>query len=284
MERHLAQLNIATLRHPMDDPRTADFAAGLPTVNGAGEQAPGFVWRLQSDGGNATDIQVFDDPLVIVNLTVWTSLDALKAFAFRGIHRDFFRRRAEWFVEGSTRTALWWLPATVLPMTDDVKLRLEFIEAFGASPFAFQMGQAHRPLVMRRASAADADVRNLVSQQNHHDGPSDNDCIVVADLDDSPAAVGWYRTVDATAAKIERIHVPLAARGMRIGAAIAAELESAARAAGIQHLRLDTVPKQLEPYRTFGYRIRACEQDHDRGSPRTICMEKTLTPSPVRLA
>jgi hypothetical protein len=284
MQRHLAQLNIATLRHPMDDPRTADFADGLPTVNGAGEQAPGFVWRLQSDGGNATDIQLFDDPLVIVNLTVWSSLDALKAFAFRGIHRDFFRRRAEWFVEGSTRTALWWLPATVLPTTDDAKLRLDFIEAFGASPFAFQMGQVHRPLVMRRASAADADVRNLVSQQNDHDGPTDNDCVVVANVDDHPAAAGWYRTVDATTAKIERIHVPLAARGMRIGAAIAAELESAARAAGIQHLRLDTAPKQLEPFRMFGFRTRACDQQHDHGSMRAICMEKTLSPSPVRLA
>ena len=283
MERHLAQLNIATLRHPMDDPRTADFAEGLPTVNGAGEQAPGFVWRLQSDGGNATDIQVFDDPLMIVNLTVWTSLDALKAFAFRGIHREFFRRRVEWFVEGSTRTALWWLPATVLPTTDDAKLRQDFIEAFGASPFAFRMGQVHRPLVMRRVSAADSDVRNLVSQ-NHHDGPTDNDCVVVAEVDDRPAAAGWYRTIDATTAKVERIHVPLAARGMRIGAAIAAELECAARAAGIQHLRLDTAPKQLEPYRTFGFRTRACDHEDDSGSARTICMEKTLTPSPVRLA
>ena len=73
----------------MDDPRTADFANGLPIVNGAGEQSPGYVWRLQSDSGDATDIQVFDDPLVIVNLTLWESLDALKAFLGGGI--DAFR-------------------------------------------------------------------------------------------------------------------------------------------------------------------------------------------------
>ncbi len=103
VNRHLAQLNVATLRHPIDDPRTADFADALPIVNGAGEGSPGYVWRLQSDSGDATDIQVFDDPLIIVNLTVWESLEALKAFAYRGIHRDFFRRRAEWFVEGSSR-------------------------------------------------------------------------------------------------------------------------------------------------------------------------------------
>ena len=134
MKRHLAQLNVATLRHPIDDPRTADFADALPSVNGAGEGSPGYVWRLQSDSGDATDIQVFDDPLIIVNLTVWESLEALKAFAYRGIHRDFFRRRVEWFVEGSSRTALWWLPAGSLPTTDDAKHRLDFIEVFGSSP------------------------------------------------------------------------------------------------------------------------------------------------------
>ena len=101
MKRHLAQLNIAKLLHPIDDPRIADFVDGLPVVNGAGEQSPGYVWRLQSDLGDATDIQVFDDPLIIVNLTVWESLDALKAFAYRGIHRDFFRRRDRMVRRGS---------------------------------------------------------------------------------------------------------------------------------------------------------------------------------------
>ena len=95
MSRHLAQLNIATLRHPIDHPRIADFVDALPTVNALGEQSAGYVWRLQSDSGNATDIQVFDDPLIIVNLTVWNSLTDLKAFAYRGTHRDFFRRRGE---------------------------------------------------------------------------------------------------------------------------------------------------------------------------------------------
>ena len=69
--RHLVQLNIATLQHPLDDARIADFVNALPMVNEAGEQSPGYVWRLQSDGGDATDIKVFDDPLMIVNLTVW---------------------------------------------------------------------------------------------------------------------------------------------------------------------------------------------------------------------
>jgi len=88
---------VATLRAPIDDPATADFAAALDPVNAAGEAAAGFVWRLADDSGNATSIKAFDDPLRILNLTVWTSVEALRAFAYQGVHRDYFRRRAEWF-------------------------------------------------------------------------------------------------------------------------------------------------------------------------------------------
>src|SRR3954453_6506743 len=221
MEPHLAQLNIATLRHAMDDPHTAGFVDGLPIVNSAGDGAPGFVWRLQSDAGNATDIQVFDDPLVIVNLTVWTSLDALRAFAFRGIHREFFRRRAEWFVDGSTGTALWWIPAGDLPTTTEAKRRLDFTDAFGVSPYAFQMGQVHPVVTMRRTSADDAYVRGLVSDSGRsQELPTADDCVVVAEIDGEAAAFGWYRAVGTETAEVQRIHVPAPARAMRIGAAI----------------------------------------------------------------
>src|SRR5207344_177422 len=124
-------------------------------------QSAGYVWRLQSDGGDATDIQVFDDPLIIVNLTVWESLEALKAFAYRGIHRDFFRRRGEWFVDGASRTALWWVPAGVLPTTDDAKRRLDFIEVFGSSPYAFTMGQNQPALAMEWVGFDDSRVQQL---------------------------------------------------------------------------------------------------------------------------
>jgi len=261
MAPHLVQLNIATLRHPLDDPRSADFVNGLPTVNAAAEQSPGFVWRLQSDSGDATDIKVFENPLVIVNLTVWTSIEALKGFAFRGIHRDFFRRRAEWFVEGESRTAMWWTPPQSLPTTDDAKRRLDFIEAFGTSPYAFHMGQSHRVVTMRWAGDGDWGG-------------------VVADVDGEPAAFGWYRTIDSTTAVVERIDVPPAVRGMRLGAAIVAEMEAAARADGLSHLRLHTVPKQAEPYERFGFVRRRCEGGMDDWS-RSVCMEKTLGRSPA---
>ena len=276
MKRHLAQLNVATLRHPIDDPRTADFADALPAVNGAGEQSPGYVWRLQSDGGDATDIQVFEDPLIIVNLTVWESLEALKAFAYRGLHRDFFRRRAEWFVEGSSRTALWWMPAGVLPTTDDAKRRLEFIDVFGQSPYAFTMGQQQPVLAMERVGLDDGRVQEL---RQHLDGDllaDDSGSVVVAEIDDVPVACGAYRALDDTTAEIRRMYVAQSARGLRIGAAIVAELETGARADGMQRLLLETWPRQLDALEQFGFRH--CPRWAEPTlSPDSVFLEKTLT-------
>ena len=254
MNRHLVQLNIATLQHPLDDPRTADFVNALPTVNEAGEQSPGYVWRLQSDTGDATDIRVFDDPLMIVNLTVWESLDALKAFAYRGIHREFFRRRAEWFVPGSTRTALWWTTAGLLPTTDDAKRRLEFIDVFGPSPYAFGMGQNQPALVIERGT---------------------DETRVVAELDDVAAGFGEYRLLDNATAEVARIHVGQSARGLRVGAAIVAELEALARANGLSRLLLETGPHMVGLYENFGFR--ALNGSEHGGAISSTRVEKLLT-------
>ena len=287
MNRHLVQLNIATLRHPIDDPRIADFVDALPLVNGAGEKTPGYVWRLQSDSGDATDIQVFDDPLVIVNLTVWESLEALKGFAYRGVHRDFFRRRDEWFVAGASRTALWWLPTSILPNTDDAKRRLDFIDAFGTSPFAFEMGQHHPALVIEHVAADDERARRIIRQlDEHRDVPDDDGGFAVATLDDVAVAYGGYRTLDDGTAQIKRMYVAQPARGLRIGAAIVAELEAAARRNGMQRLVLESGRHQvaaLERYEKFGFRRCTCPGEH-AASTGTICMEKSLGVAPSRLA
>ena len=282
MNRHLAQLNIATLRHPIDDPRIADFVDALPLVNGAGEHSPGYLWRLQSDTGDATDIRVFEDPLVIVNLTLWESLDALKAFAYHGVHRDFFRRRAEWFVEGSSRTALWWLPAGGLPTIDEAKRRLDFIDAFGVSPYAFAMGQNHASLVVERVGADDERLQHFELDE----AAGDRATFVVAELDDVAVAFGASRMVDDFTAEITRIHVDTSARGLRVGAAIVAELEGAARANDAIRLLLESGPRRLaavELYEGFGFRRCPCWGQY-ADSAESICLEKSLVEEPGRLA
>jgi ribosomal protein S18 acetylase RimI-like enzyme len=277
MNRHLVQLNIATLQHPLDDPRIADFVDALPIVNEAGERSPGYVWRLQSDDGNATDIKVFEDPLIIVNLTVWESQESLKAFAYRGIHRDFFRRRAEWFVAGSTRTALWWTPAGSLPTTDDAKRRLEFIDVVGTSPYAFAMGQNQPALVIERVRPGDAGTAETIRELlKDSDVPSaDEGRSVVVELDDEAVGFGAYRLLDDTTAEVVRIHVAQSARGMRVGAAIVAELESLARADGLSRLLLETSPQMVSLYENFGFRVL---NGSDPGGPSaSVRVEKMLT-------
>ena len=278
MNRHLVQLNISTLQHPLDDPRIADFVNALPFVNEAGEQSPGYVWRLQSDSGDATGIRVFDDPLMIVNLTVWESFDALKAFAYRGIHRDFFRRRAEWFVPGSTRTALWWAPAGSLPTTDDAKRRLEFIDVFGPSPYAFGMDQNQPALVIERVGPDDACAADVIRQlRDDADVSTADDAgfVVVAELDDLAAGCGAYRLLDDTTAEVARIHVAQPARGMRVGAAIVAELEALARANGLSRLLLETGPKMVSLYENFGFRL--LNGSEHGGAITSARVEKLLT-------
>jgi hypothetical protein len=135
---HLAQLNIARALAPMDDPLLQDFVTALDDVNALAERSPGFVWRLKSDSGNATDIQAYDNPLMIVNLTVWDSIDALFDFTYRSGHAKIMARRRDWFEKLSQpHMVLWWIPAGHLPSMDEAKARLELLHRQGPGPEAF---------------------------------------------------------------------------------------------------------------------------------------------------
>ena len=115
MDVHVAQINIGTMVAPTDDPCVAEFMDNLERVNAIADAAPGFVWRLQTDSGNATEIQIFPDPLTLVNMSVWESVDALKEYVYRSEHIDFFRRRAEWFEPDAKRVALWHVTGGTIP-------------------------------------------------------------------------------------------------------------------------------------------------------------------------
>ena len=140
MTQHLAQLNLARLVASLDDPRLADFVAGLPKINAVADTAPGFVWRLVDDeGGDATSLRPFGDD-VIVNLTVWQSVEALRAFAFKSPHLEYLRRRREWFVPfGDVYTVNWWVPAGHRPSVGEAQERLERLRCHGSTPSAFTL-------------------------------------------------------------------------------------------------------------------------------------------------
>ena len=133
----LAQLNIARLIHPLDAPQTADFTNNLDRINALAEAQDGFVWRLIGDGGNATDIRIMNDPMMIVNLSVWRDIESLSAFAYRTDHRQIMRRRREWFAAMEVFLALWWIPEGLIPWPTEAMARLDHLGCHGPTAQAF---------------------------------------------------------------------------------------------------------------------------------------------------
>jgi len=139
----LAQMNVATMKHPLDSPAMAEFVASLDPVNALAESSPGFVWRLEDDGGNATAYR----PLganVLFNMSVWRDVASLRAYAFQSAHVDIMRRRREWFEHMSVaNAALWWIARGHRPTVAEAIERLEHLRASAPSPRAFTFRQSY---------------------------------------------------------------------------------------------------------------------------------------------
>ncbi len=144
---HLAQINIGRLHHPVDDPRVAEFMDNLDPINALAERSPGFVWRLQDESGNATAIRAFDDDTILPNLSVWTSIEALKDYVFRSDHVRFVRRRREWFapMDDLPVLTMWWVPAGHLPTLEEAKERIDHLARHGPTAHAFAFHPTFEP-------------------------------------------------------------------------------------------------------------------------------------------
>lgn len=143
---HLAQLNIGVLRAPVDSPQLAGFVEMLDPINALADRTPGFVWRLQTEDGNATAIRPFEDERIAVNLSVWASLEALGEFVYASSHLDVLRRRREWFERmREAYLVLWWIPAGTVPTVEEAKRRLELLRERGPSPEAFTFREPFPP-------------------------------------------------------------------------------------------------------------------------------------------
>jgi hypothetical protein len=135
---HLAQVNIGRLVAPEGDPRVQPFFDALDRVNALAEASPGFVWRLTGEGNNATDLRPTPDPLLAVNMSVWTDADALFAFVYRSAHTPVMARRRDYFerFDGAFQ-AMWWIPAGEIPTVSDAFSRLWMLDRYGPTPHAF---------------------------------------------------------------------------------------------------------------------------------------------------
>ncbi len=142
MSWELAQLNIGRMKAPLDDPQIAGFVEALEPVNALADAAPGFVWRLQTEDGDATAIRPFPDDLMLVNMSTWASLETLADFVYRSDHRDVMVQRRQWFEKlDEVFTVLWWVPAGHRPSIDEAKARLVQLREQGPAAEAFTFRQ-----------------------------------------------------------------------------------------------------------------------------------------------
>lgn len=138
----LAQVNIARSLAPLDDPLMAEFVAQLATINALADTSPGFIWRLQTPEDNATDVQAYDDPLIIFNMSVWDSLHAYANFVYasESLHRAVMQQRRRWFQRlDGPYTTLWWIPTGHIPTVEEAKERLAHLHIHGETAYAFSI-------------------------------------------------------------------------------------------------------------------------------------------------
>lgn len=135
---HLAQYNIAWIVAPLDSPAMADFTDNIAAINQLAEQAPGFIWRHQTEDGDSTAIRIRDDDRIIINFSVWQDAESLFQFAFYSGHADYYRRRKEWFThEDEPYAVLWWVAAGHEPSVEEAEAKLAELSQRGPSQSAF---------------------------------------------------------------------------------------------------------------------------------------------------
>ena len=141
----LAQLNIAKMKFPLETPEMREFVENLDRINALADEAPGFVWRLQTEDGDATSIDYFGEE-IIVNMSVWDDLQSLHAFVYRTVHAKIMAKRKQWFEKlEEAYTVLWWVPADHLPDLNESNDRLSMLRDRGPSQAAFTFKKAYDP-------------------------------------------------------------------------------------------------------------------------------------------
>jgi Domain of unknown function (DUF3291) len=155
----LAQLNIGIIKGAMDSPLMANFAAGLVRINALAEASPGFIWRLQTEDGDATAIRPFENENMLVNMSVWRDLESLSRYVYNSAHVELMRRRREWFERmPAAFLVLWWVPRGHRPSIAEALARLQLLRSEGPSAAAFTFRQAFAPPDAPEGAALSSDA------------------------------------------------------------------------------------------------------------------------------
>jgi GNAT superfamily N-acetyltransferase/heme-degrading monooxygenase HmoA len=267
---HLAQINLAQLQAPLDSPQLADFVNNLDRINALAESSPGFVWRLIGEGNNATDLRPFPNPDVIVNISVWESVETFGEFVYKSEHTKIVRRRREWFDKMDTPpVGLWHVPVGHVPTLGEARVRIDHLTRYGPSACCFGFRDKPPVLTIERADLSADIVRALIGELNVDIAaryPDDTDNyftlteddvrpesggFFVAYLDGVPAGCGACRTLDGGSVELKRMYSRPTARGNGIGAALVSHLCGVARDLGRTRVVLETGPEQPEAIHVY---------------------------------
>ena len=130
----------------IEDDVMAGFVARLDALNALADASSGFVWRYQTEAGNATEVRVFDDEMILFNMSVWESVEALEEYVYRSNHVEALQKRAEWF-ERPTRAplVLWWVEEGSIPSVEEAKEHFDILWRNGPSAAAFSFKERFAP-------------------------------------------------------------------------------------------------------------------------------------------
>ncbi len=144
---HLAAFNIARAKFETDDDRMAPFMNALERINKLGDESPGAVWRHSTDDGDSTSVRMFEDPLILINYTIWESVESLQNYTYKTDHVQFLKRRREWFepVEDLPVLVLWWTPAGTIPTLEQARTKLLHLRDNGPTSEAFTFREPFAP-------------------------------------------------------------------------------------------------------------------------------------------
>jgi hypothetical protein len=141
IKHHIAQLNIAKMKYSIDSPEFSGFVDKLNEVNALADKSPGFIWRLQTEQGDATGIDFFGADM-LVNMSVWESIETLHSYVYRSMHNKVLAQRKQWFEPmQQAYSVLWWTPAGAIPTIEDAGERLDELRRTGPNPNAFTFKQ-----------------------------------------------------------------------------------------------------------------------------------------------
>ncbi len=138
----LAQLNIAKMKYLLNSPEMSDFVGNLDRINALAEDAPGFIWRSQSDDGNAVVVKLFGSNM-LVNMSVWSDIELLHNYVYRSEHSKVMSKRKEWFERIEyAYSVLWWVPENTKPTFVEAKEKLFVLKNSGPTNEAFTFKNA----------------------------------------------------------------------------------------------------------------------------------------------